>query len=310
MKKIVVKAGFRVENTNMDGRGILPKDTSFVINRTDLFPYLHFSTNIVKIAGYQLKGFLIARRSITRPSYDYLNPTVQALSQFLYQVGNPSLRPQFTQTYEANISVDDLPIFALGRNYTSDIFTNVVYQDAKNPAVSYNTYDNLGKNTETYFRLLGGIPPIGRYFFAFGLQYSLNHYEGTYETKPLDFERGSWRIFTFQRFKFDDRTNISLNGFLMLNGQQQFYLLGNFGNLNLNLNRYFFNRKVMLSLYMSDVFFTNRNSFTLNQGSIATAGTRYSDTQRVGFTARYNFGKKKKPEQVNMFDIENMSSNK
>ena len=225
LKKIVIKAGFRAEHTNMDGRAILPKDTSFIVNRTDLFPYLHFSTNIVKIAGYQLKGFLIARRAITRPTYDYLNPTVQALSQFLYQVGNPSLRPQFTQTYEANISVDDLPIFAVGRNYTNDVFTNVVYQDSKNPTVSYNTYDNLGKNTETYFRLLGGIPPVGRYFFAFGLQYSLNHYEGIYERKPLDFERGSWRIFTFHRFKIDDRTTISMNGFLVLNGQQQFYLL-------------------------------------------------------------------------------------
>jgi iron complex outermembrane recepter protein len=310
MNKFIVKAGFRVENTNMDGQAILPKDTSFVINRTDLFPYLHLSKSIVKIAGYQLKAFLIARRSITRPSYDYLNPTVQAVSQFLYQVGNPSLRPQFTQTYEANISVDDLPIFAIGRNFTNDVFTNVVFQDSKNPSISYNTYDNLGKNTETYFRLLGGIPPGSRYFFAFGLQYSLNHYEGIYEKKPLDFERGSWRIFTFQRFKIDDLTNISLNGFLMLNGQQQFYLLENFGNLNINLNRYFFNRNVMASLYMNDVFFTNRNSFTLNQGSIATAGTRYSDSQRIGLSIRYNFGKKKKQEKVNMFDIENMSSNK
>ena len=310
INKFVLKAGFRVENTNMDGRAILPKDTTFVINRTDLFPYLHLSRNIVKIAGYQLKAFLIARRSITRPTYDYLNPTVQPINQFLYQVGNPSLRPQFTQTYEANVSVDDMPIFAVGRNYTGDVFTNVVYQDSENSSVSYNTYDNLGKNTETYFRLLGGIPPVGRYFFAFGLQYSFNHYEGIYEGKPLDFERGSWRIFTFQRFKINDLTNVSLNGFLMLNGQQQFYLLENFGNLNLNLNRYFFSRKVLLSLYMNDVFFTNRNSFTLNQGLIATAGTRYSDTQRIGFTVRYNFGKKKKPESVNMFDIENMSSNK
>ena len=310
INKVVLKAGFRVENTNMNGRAILPKDTTFVINRTDIFPYVHLSKNITKIAGFQLKAFLIARRSITRPTYDYLNPTLQPINQFLYQVGNPSLRPQFTQTFEANISVDDMPIFAIGRNYTSDVFTNVVYQDAKNPSISYNTYDNLGKNTEAYFRLLGGIPPTGRYFFAFGLQYSFNHYEGVYERKPLDFERGSWRIFTFQRFKIDDQTNISLNGFLMLNGQQQFYLLENFGNLNLNMNRYFFDRKVMVSVYVNDVFFTNRNSFTLNQGSIASAGTRYSDTQRMGLTVRYNFGKKKKPEKVNMFEIESMSSNK
>ncbi|TDH28830.1 hypothetical protein EXU57_01805 [Segetibacter sp. 3557_3] len=37
---IIVKAGGRVENTNMNGNQYVPKDTSFNIHRTDFFPYV------------------------------------------------------------------------------------------------------------------------------------------------------------------------------------------------------------------------------------------------------------------------------
>lgn len=60
------------------------------------------------------------------------------------------------------------PIFAIGKNYINDIFTNVIYQSPTDPLVSWRTYDNLGKNEETYFRLLGAIPPGGKYFFVVG----------------------------------------------------------------------------------------------------------------------------------------------
>ena len=42
-KDIVLKAGIRLENTNMEGRQIIPDDTSFNIHRTDLFPYVYLS---------------------------------------------------------------------------------------------------------------------------------------------------------------------------------------------------------------------------------------------------------------------------
>jgi hypothetical protein len=69
------------------------------------------------------------------------------------------LRPQFTTNYEANISVDERPILAVGVNDTKDIFTNVIYQSDTSQSQAYRTYDNLGKNKEWYFRALGALPP-------------------------------------------------------------------------------------------------------------------------------------------------------
>ncbi|MEQ1675678.1 MAG: TonB-dependent receptor, partial [Chitinophagaceae bacterium] len=191
-KDIVLKVGTRLENTNMNGRQIIPRDTSFELHRTDLFPYIYLSKNLMKIAGYDLRAYLVYRRTINRPVYEQLNPFPKYIDQYLSEIGNPSLRPQFTQNYEANISVDERPILAVGINDTRDIFSIVTYQSDTNQSQAYRTYDNLGKNKEWYLRGLGALPPGGRYFFVLGAQYNHNFYQGLYEGKPLSFKKGTW----------------------------------------------------------------------------------------------------------------------
>lgn len=307
VRSFVMKTGVRMENTQMNGQQRLPEAARFKINRTDWFPYAYLSHPIMKIAGFPLKGFLIYRRSITRPTYDYLNPFPRFLDQFLYEAGNPRLRPQFTQNFEFNISMEDFPILAVGRNQVEDIFTNVVYSNPDEPLVAYRTYDNLGKNQETYFRFVAGMPPGGKFFFVVGGQYNHNRYEGFYENAPLMFTRGSWSFFTYQQLKIDSRSTLSLNGFWRLRGQLQFYELSDFGGLNINVNRTFLDRKLTITLSANDVFFTNRNDFRLAQGSIVANGSRQSDTRRFGLNVRYNFGLKKREEKTgNPFNFEQL----
>jgi hypothetical protein len=308
-KDFVIKFGTRLENTNMTGRQFIPGDTSFAIHRTDLFPYIYLSKNLMKIAGYDLRAYLVYRRSIRRPSYDQLNPFRRYVDEFLTETGNPSLRPQFTENYEANISVDERPILAIGVNDTKDIFTNVIYQSDTSNKQAFRTYHNLGKNKEWYFRGLGALPPGGRYFFVIGAQYNHNFYQGIYENKPLSFKKGTWTFFTYQTFKLDKRSVITLNGFLRLKGQQQFYELTTFGALNASINRKFFKDKLVLTASLSDMFATNRNDFTMNQGSVKASGFRQSDTRRFGINFRYSFGIRKKEEGNNLFNDEPPGAN-
>ena len=299
---IVLKVGTRVEQTIMQGYQLVPKDTTFSLNRTDAFPYVYLSRKILMIMNYELRGFLVYRKTISRPSYDYLNPFAKYIDPFLYEIGNPNLKPQFTSNYEANISVDDKPLFAYGVNETTDIFTNVVYQSPTNKQVSYRTYDNLGKSKETYFRIIGVIPPGKKYFAVLGTQYNRNNYTGFYEGKPIVFNRGTWAIFTFQSFKIDGLSTITLNGFWRINGQQQFYELSNFGTLNTSINRQFLKKKLIITASYNDFLFTNKNHFELHQGTQNAIGYRESDTRRVGISLRYNFGFKPKENKLEMLE--------
>jgi hypothetical protein len=302
-KNIILKLGARLENTNMNGQQVIPSDTSFSIHRTDLFPYLYLSKKVMSIAGYELRAYLVYRRTIVRPVYEQLNPFPRYVDQYLSEVGNPALHPQFTTNYEANISVDDRPLLAVGINNTNDIFNQVVYQADSSNRQSYRTYDNLGKNKEWYLRGLGAIPPGKRYFFMIGAQYNHNFYQGAYENSPLEFKKGTWTFFTYHSLKIDKRSQLSLNGFIRLKGQQQFYELSTFGSLNTSINRQFMKQKLTVTASLNDIFNTNKNEFTLNQGSISATGMRQGDTHRFGLNLRYNFGIRKK-EENNIFKYE------
>lgn len=300
---IILKVGNRFEQTIMQGHQLIPKDTTFSLNRTDAFPYVYLSRKLFKIMEYEMRAFLVYRKTISRPSYDYLNPFAKYIDPFLYEVGNPNLRPQFTTNYEANISVDDKPIFAYGINETKDIFTNVVYQSPTNNQVSYRTYDNLGKSRETYFRILGVIPPGKKFFAVLGTQYNRNDYNGFYEGKPIAFNKGTWTFFTFQSLKLDGLSTITLNGFWRLSGQQQFYELSDFGALNTSINRQFLKKKLVVTASYNDFLFTNKNNFTLRQGSQNAVGYRENDTRRWALSLRYNFGFKPKENKMDMLDV-------
>jgi hypothetical protein len=302
-KNVILKFGTRLENTVMKGRQIIPGDTSFNINRTDFFPYVYLSKKVISIAGFELRAYLVYRRTITRPVYEQLNPFPRFIDQYLSEVGNPTLRPQFNQNYEANISINEMPILAIGINKTKDIFTNVIYQSDSNYSQAFRTYDNLGTNKEFYLRGLGAIPPGGKYFFVLGGQYNHNFYEGLYENKPLAFKKGSWTFFTYHTLKLGNRSQLTVNGFIRMKGQLQFYELSTFGSLNASINRSFLNQKLMLTLSMSDIFRTYRNEFIINQGTVNANGFRAGDTQRIGLNLRYNFGIRKKEEKSNFLNI-------
>ena len=299
--KISLTTGLRIENTSMDGVQVIPTDTSFNISRLDLFPYLFLSRPIVAIAGYELKGYLIYRRTLSRPSYQNLNPAVRIIDLYNYQTGNPGLAPQFTNNLEFNIGFDDVQIFALGKSYTSGIISNVLYNDPNDATLTANTFDNIGRSEETYFKVMGAIPPIFRYFFVVGAQYNHLNYVGTYEDVPISFTRGSWQLFTFQRFKITGNTTISMNAFMLVKGQRNFLELGNLGQLSFTLNQQLLDKKMNISIFVRDVLRTMDAQFLLNQGNILFEGNQYRDNQRWGMTLRYNFGIKTKREKQSVF---------
>ncbi len=295
-----VKPGLRFEKTVIKGNQYFPQDTSLSIDRSDIFPYLYLRRKIAKLFGFELAGNAIYRRSISRPYYEALNPYPKYIDQYLYEVGNPRLRPQFTSNYEFNIMAADFPIFAIGVNDIKDIFTGVTYQDDSSKIV-YRTFDNLGRNKEMYLRFVGGIPPGGKYFFYLGAQHNISNYSGLYQGRPLDYKRGSWTFFMYHNYKPTPTFNISINGFMRLKGLQNFYELKTFGQLNLSFNKAILKKKMNIILSGNDILRTNQYKFDLQQAGINANGSRLNDTRRIGLTLRYNFGIKPKDDKVQSF---------
>ena len=290
-----LKPGLRLETTDINGRQFIPKDTNLSIKRTDLFPYVYLRHNLFRLFKTQLIGNAIYRRSIRRPYYEILNPYPKYVDQYLFDVGNPRLQPQFTTNYELNVTFDDFPVLAFGINQTKDIFSNVTYQDLVTK-IAYRTYDNLGKSKEFYARILGGVPPGGKYFFYIGAQYNHIEYDGFYQNQPLNYKRGSWLFFMYQELKATKTLTLNMQGFLRTKAIQNFYELDNFGGLFLSVNKSILKKKANIIISINDVLHTNQVSFRLNQGNVSATGSRINDTRRLGITLRYNFGLSKPKE--------------
>jgi hypothetical protein len=297
LKDIIIKPGLRLEHTDMDGQQTRPGNTEFSIRRTDLFPYLYISKKVMTIAGYELRAYLVYRKTIQRPAYDYMNPYQRFIDQYLYETGNPALRPQFTHNYEANVSIDERPLIAVGFNDVQDIFANVIYQREDNPSLAYRTWDNLGKNREFYLRGFGAIPPGGVYFFVLGGQYNRNMYDGYYNNTPLEYSRETWTIFTYHNLKLGKRSQLTVNGFARFKSLVQFTEVGTFGMLNASINRTFLDKKLTVTLSAQDIFFSNKYNYSLDQGPISLTGERYNDSRRYAINVRYNFGVKLKEDK-------------
>lgn len=296
-----IKPGLRFESTNIHGGQLVPKDTTLTIDRTDFFPYIYIRHNLFKIFGTQLVGSAIYRRSIKRPYYEILNPYPKYIDQYLFDVGNPRLKPQFTENYELNATFNEIPVLAIGLNDTKDIFSNVTYQD-NITKIAYRTYDNLGRNKEIYARIIGGIPPGGKYFVYVGGQYNYNMYRGYYQGRPLNYDRGSLTIFMFQEFKATPTFTMNMQGFLRTKGLQNFYELNTFGGLFVSVNKAILKKKMNIILSVNDLLRTNHVSFRLKQADVDASGSRVNDTRKLGITIRYNFGIKPKEEKKNGFD--------
>jgi iron complex outermembrane receptor protein len=292
-----LKPGLRLETTDINGRQIVPKDTTLSIKRTDLFPYVFLRHKLFTLFKTDLIASLIYRRSIRRPYYEILNPYPKYIDQYLFDVGNPRLQPQFTTNYECNVMFEDFPVFAVGVNQTKNIFSNVTYQD-DSTKIAYRTYDNLGKNKELYFRIIAGIPPGGKYFFYMGAQYNYNEYTGVYQNLPFNYNRGSWLFFMYQEFKATPSLIFSTQGFMRTKALQNFYELNTFGGLYLSVNKSILKKKANIILSLNDALQTNHVEFSLKQGNVNTTGSRVNDTRRLGLTLRYNFGLSKPKENA------------
>ncbi len=299
-KGFTIKPGIRLEYTDIIGHQLIPTDTVFTIKRTNLFPYIYLRRTIGNMFGFKLTGNLIFRRSITRPYYEALNPTPRYADQYTYDIGNPNLQPQFTNNYEFNVMANEFPVFSVGLNDIKNIFTTLTYQKDN---ILYRTYDNLGSNKEVYMRLVGGIPPGKKYFFYLGTQLNIINYNGVYNGDPFNYHRSSWNVFMFHNYKPTPTLNLSLNGWMRINGVTNFFETKTFGTLNITANKSIFKKKMNVILSVNDMLRTNINTFVIDVPKFVANGQQYGDTRRIGIALKYNFGFKPKVEKKQAFEI-------
>jgi hypothetical protein len=153
-KRFSLQAGLRYENTVSNGHqlgNLIKPDSTFKRTYNSLFPTVYFSYKL-DTAGNNVLGLNYGRR-IDRPYYQDLNPFFSPLDKFTYYVGNPFLKPSFTQSLELSHTYKNKITTTLGYgwvrdevNETIEIVDGTYYSRPAN--VGKTTVANISVNAE------------------------------------------------------------------------------------------------------------------------------------------------------------------
>ena len=144
-KKLSVQAGLRFETTVSDGHqlgNLVKPDSAFKRTYNGFFPTVYLSYKLDTAANNQV-GLNYGRR-IDRPYYQDLNPFYSPLDKFTYYVGNPFLRPAFTQSVELSHTFKSKVTTTLGYSWIKDDVSETI--EIIN-GTYYSRPANIGKGT-------------------------------------------------------------------------------------------------------------------------------------------------------------------
>lgn len=279
--------GGRYELTSIDANFRSTK-TSFADQYQNFMPSVAVSK---RLSGNQ-RIRLTYNQRIQRPSIQFLNPYINSTDPKNLSFGNPLLNPELAHSVEfthSTFSKKGLSINTMlfGR-LTNNSIERITTVDTAN--VSYNTYQNIGKNATYGLNLSGSGRPYKNWQLngSVGLNYNL------LSSAALRIQNTNWsyRLSLNASIPFPNNYSLQAQGSynsprIQLQGQST-----GFYNYGLAARKEFKKQKVVMTLNLENVF--ARYNVITNQfrtATFVTDGLNYSAYRNVRLSANWRFGK-------------------
>jgi len=266
-------------------------------NYFSLFPNVRVTLKINK--SNKLSAFY--NRRIDRPGEDILRIFPKYDDPELLKIGNPSLRPQFTQ----NLELAHKLLWESGSFYTSlyhkiidDFYTRIYIQDPIHSEIMIKAYDNLGRATNSGIE----ITLDQKITKVWKISASANAYFNTIFPKSgtIDFPQP-------QAYSIPKRTDtpvfakltsqVSLPGEMILEMTGQFFSRKNIGQgrelarggIDLGVKKSLAGAKLEFNLSATDIFNTMGIRQEIDGHGFYTEYQNFYETQVFTISARYKF---------------------
>ncbi|WP_262920677.1 outer membrane beta-barrel family protein [Hymenobacter sp. 5516J-16] len=287
-KKYTFSLGTRLERTDIQGE-FQGENGRFSNDYLNVLPNLS-ATRTLKKEGQTLR-FSFSRR-IQRPHIYYLNPYVDQVTPNSIRYGNPTLRPEVTDSYELSYGTfaekTSLNISAFARRTGNSIEQFYRYNEAL--ARSETTYGNLATNSSYGLNLYGSLKP----------------------TKDWNLSSNISGDYTRLRSKVLNRTSSLASMYMNLNSSLKFkthYTLQGYGGFwtggvqlqtrysggvyyGLGLKRMLFKEKADLTLSANNFLSPGREfRNTTITDQFRSVGSFYQYQRSVRLAFNYRFGK-------------------
>jgi hypothetical protein len=176
-------------------------------------------------------------------------------------------------------------------NITRDaIFDNAPKQEGN---LTYTTPENLARLENVAIELNFPIR-LGKKIEGFGSnQFIRNHYKANYLNGTYDKAKWNWMLYSQITYRPLPTLSFEVSGFYMTRFLEEFLILEPFGNINLGAQKTIWNKKGRISLYFSDMLYSNRTKGRLQYQDINIALLEKNDSRSIRLTFNYSFGNQK-----------------
>ncbi len=289
LKKWDFKVGFRIETTQTEGVSttLIQKNTK---DYTKLFPTVYITYNPNENHSYSLNY----GRRINRPNYGRLNPFKWYSNPFSFSEGNPFLQPSFADNMEFyhifkdNLSTslyfskttdgaDQITLVENGSNIQATVWKNFIedYTVGLIESYTFAQFDWLESYLQvnlSYLRVDSTIPN------------SINSQDGVNFNFSID------NIFYLNKNKtFMGEINFWYDA----PGIDAVYDISDVSNLDMGLKILLFEKKMNLSLIVTDILKTNISTVKGRTNGIGVEYENYYDSRKIKLSVVYRIGNKK-----------------
>ena len=282
-----IQAGLRAEDTHAKGVSIT-NNTQVNQNYLSLFPTVFINQKISESSNLR---YSYGRR-IDRPNYQQLNPFNFYLDPYTVEVGNPYLKPQFTDNFEVGYSYKIGLSLSLSYSKTKDLILDS--KTAQNDSTRIVTVGQGNIGSGQYYSANLNMPlTINKWW---SLQNSFNLFYNKFnddnlEGAPFVLSKVAYNFNINSSMILADNWTIETNFWLnspKVRGLERTTIYQY--ALNAGIQKSFLNKSLKLKVNIDDIFATNYWKGTLNYQNVNLKAQNNYISRRATFNISYNFG--------------------
>ena len=285
-----LSGGLRYENSNTKGTSVSTNET-----RTRTISQLFPSASISRKLTEQLGVNIAYSYRIRRPNYNSLNSFVTVYDPLTSEVGNPNLKPSFTNNYQFNLTFDSQPFFTVAYSETKDNLFLFISQDDATAQISRTTI-NLKDRENWNFRLFGPLDFIKGLEGFSGFIVDYNKFASNELNPNLLLTKWNYGWYTQASYKLPWAINAEMSSYFGSGALEGQIDVGWIGNLSFSFGKKFLEDRLKVNLGINKVLdrgFVGRVNYDNINANIESNGSRQNVQLRLTYNFGSKFGKKK-----------------
>ncbi|NEM99076.1 TonB-dependent receptor [Pontibacter burrus] len=299
---LTLQAGLRAEQTVSEGELVTTEDID-KHNYLSLFPSIFLQH---KISDNYEVNYNYSRR-IQRPNYGHLNPFFSYRDQYTYWLGNPELRPQFTNS----VGITQLfrKTYSLGLSYqhNQDVIAELVQIIPEDTTTVYyvgnvNDMRSISMTLLAPFKIMKNWDTNNTFVLAY------NENSVIVDKRQVINDQIYYMLQSNHTIALPRKYRLELNGTYYSKTVHALYIIEPRWWVSGGIRKSFLNDKLDVSLNVNDIFKSQSLvlSTKLDDGSVSDFD-QYFRTRNATFTLRYKFSKGQNVEERRRNNLEELN---